>query len=543
MAQISQPSLGGLNNSIITGYNKFEVSKFTDMGHLYNLYQKDSFTTNLGLLSLYNQRKQLNTPLINLASTNVMYINGPEGKFKYQIPYDLGCPVIVENLAKDIDKPGIDGQKFKIKLSHNTYTNTDVITYDPSRGERLYITEDEIYPEGDGYVFTVQIPQKAGNRNSYFPQKYLQPGTEYMKIANVNGEYDTQKSSIGLDGAMMDLEFQVGGHRSAYHWITAYADMLKVSADKASQSLERSSQYAPNGAKAVTWFMNVDKDGNKLPKTLRWINTIEMLLWQEMKKMEEKDLMWSKGGIVTGAGQRSVRINTGLIEQMRNGNYIQYNKLTLSLIEEVVQNLYYNSGVPFEERRTVFQTGTGGMIEISKLLADDFNNNNPFLTTQEVGKGIMYGSAMNLGYGYRFTSKRFPVAGEIVFEYNAALDNQYNRATDHFQNGLPLDSFTFLILDVSTSTNAIQKGKANVEYRVNEGFNNGSNIAIIKPQDYNEIMWGYELGTQHPMGPSAMKGMFSSSQRDGYGIWFKDFSAIWLKDATRTVIMEKVRTV
>jgi hypothetical protein len=49
-----------------------------------------------------------------------------------------------------------------------------------------------------------------------------------MKITNVNGEYDTQKSSIWLRQGSLDLEMQIGGGRSVYHWITAYADMLKV---------------------------------------------------------------------------------------------------------------------------------------------------------------------------------------------------------------------------------------------------------------------------------------------------------------------------
>lgn len=543
MAQFQQPSVQGFNNSIITGYSKFDVSKFTDLGHLYQLYQKDAFTTNMGLLALYNQRRLLNTPLINLAGASTMYVNGPEGKFKYQIPYDIGAPIITENLAKDIAKPGIDGQKFKIKLSENCYTNTDIISYDFSNGVHLYITEDEIYPEGDGYVYTVTIPQNTGNRRSWFPHKYLQPGTEYMKITNVNGEYDTQKSTISLNGGKMDLELQMGGHRSVYHWITGYADMIKVS-DKEGQAVrDWGSAYTRGGAKGVTWFMNKDRNGNPLPSSLKWIDTIEMLLWQEMKQMEEKDYMWSKGGFVWGSGQRKVRVNTGLYEQMRNGNRIQYSKLTLGLIEEAVSNLYYNSGVPFEERRTEIQVGTGAMIEISKLLADDFNNTNPFLTHQAVGQGIMYGDAMNLGYGFRFTSKRFPVAGQVTFVHNQALDNRYNRAQDGLIGEFPIDSYTLLILDVSdgSSTNAVNKAKPNVDYRVANGFNDTNNIVIIKPQDFSEIMWGYEFGTHRPGGMGAINGMQSSSQRDGYAIWMKSFGTIWLKDATRTVIIEKTR--
>ena len=64
---------------------------------------------------------------------------------------------------------------------------------------------------------------------------------------------------------------------------------------------------------------------------------------------------------------------------------------------------------------------------------------------------------------------------------------------------------------------------------------------MIKPEGYGDTYWGYEVGTTHPYGPNAMKGMTSSSQRDGYAIWMKNMSSIWIKDATRTVLIEKVR--
>lgn len=88
---------------------------------------------------------------------NIIYVNGPEGKFSYSMPYDLGLPIILENLEKDNAKPGIDGQKFKIKLSDNCFTNTDTLTYDYRDGLNLIVTEDEVYQEGDGFVYTVQI--------------------------------------------------------------------------------------------------------------------------------------------------------------------------------------------------------------------------------------------------------------------------------------------------------------------------------------------------------------------------------------------------
>lgn len=541
MATIQTPSLTGFNNSVVVGQSKFDVNKFTDLNSLYSLYKKDSFTTYKGMIHLWNQRKLMNTPLITMTELNnsVMYVNGQEGKFRYSVPYDLGLPYMVEDLTGDIEKPGIDGQKFKIKLSENCFTNTDIITYDYRDGVTLYITEDEIYEESDGWVYTVSIP--TANKRQYFPKKFLQPGVEYCKITNVNGEYDTQKSSIWLRQGSLDLEMQLGGGRSVYHWITAYADMLKVDGgDPRYGYLNQYSDLRRNSSTLV--FFNKDQAGNKIPGSMKWMNRIEALLWAEMKMMEERDLMWNKGGIVQGSGRRAVRVNTGLYEQMRNGNRVQYTTLTLNLIEEVLSNLFYSSGIPFEQRRTRVMLGTGAMIEISKLLADDFKNTNPFLVNAGDVKGYLTGTAFNLGYGFRFTSKRFPVAGTVEFEYNPALDNRYNRVQDGLIGEYPIESYTLMILDVTDGnvTNAAAKTRE-VEYRVEDGFNDSSNLTLIKPEGWADTYWGYELGTQHPLGAGATKGMYSSSQRDGYAIWMKNNSAIWLKDATRSVIIEKVR--
>lgn len=541
MSQVQVPSFNSLNNSVFVGATKFDPNKFTDLNWLYTNYKKDSFTTYKGMISLWNQRKLMTTPLISMTelSNSVMTVNNVEGRMRYSIPYDIGFPYIVEDLTTGIDKPGIDGQKFKIKLSENCYTNTDIITYDLRDGVTLYITEDEIYDDGSGWVYTVQLP--ANNKKStYFPKQFLKQGTQYLKMGNVNHEYDTQKSAVTTRSGVMDLELELGGgHRSVYHWITGYADMARVDEQKNPQ-LAWINQYAKGNSTLM--FANKDQNGKLLPKTMRWMSVVEALLWAEMKMMEERSLMWNKGGVVQGSGRRSVRVNTGLYEQMRNGNRVVYDTLTLDIIENTISNLFYQSNIPFEKRRTKIQAGTAAMIEISKLLAEDFKQYNPFLVTNEFGKGIMYGDAMNLGYGFRFTSKRFPVAGLIEFEYNPALDGINGLRSQSLVGEFPIESYTLMVFDVTDGSKTNAAGKVSgVEYRVENGFNEGSNIVLVKPEGFTDTYWGYEVGTHSPLGPSDMKGMFSSSQRDGYAIWMKNFSTIWLKDATRSVIIEKAR--
>lgn len=537
------------NNSLVFGETKYDGGvKMTDLNHIYTWYRKDAFSVYKGLMSIWNQRKLMCTPILNMTELQkqVIDINGLEGSITYDIPIELEGVRVIEDMTRDILKLGIDGQKFKIKFNELVFTNTDIITYDLRDGLTLYVTEDEIYQEGDGWVFTVSILQKTDNKNKYFNKKYLQLGTQYFKISNVNGEYDTKKSNISSNRTgLMHLRAEFGGHRSVYHWITGYADMVNVSAEQAGRDPRFlwAKQYGADVAGKVFSVGLRDKDGSLVPNSGRWMSMIEVLLMAEMKMMEENDLMWNKGGVVEGSGRRAVRVNTGLYEQLRNGNRIQYSKLSLKLFEDILGKLYFNSGVNFEDRKTVIQTGTGGMIEISKLLYSDFNQTNPFLVNASDVKGYLYGDAMHLGYGFRFTTKRFPTAGEVIFEYNLALDCRWGRQVDHLQGEFPIESYTFMILDITDprTSNIVNKG-LKIQYRVENGeMNSGANICLVRPRGWEGIMWGYEIGTQHLMGRSAMNGMHSSSQRDGYAIWMKSFSSVFVKDATKTLIIEKVR--
>lgn len=541
MASVQSPTFTSFNNSLVVQQTKFDAKKFTDLPHLYEWFKKDSFTNYKGLVSLWNQRQIINTPLLNMTElkNNIIYVNGPEGKFSYSMPYDLGLPIILENLEKDNAKPGIDGQKFKIKLSDNCFTNTDTLTYDYRDGLNLIVTEDEVYQEGDGFVYTVQIVS-FDKKNTYMPSQYLQPGTQYMKISNANGEYDTQKSSINMRNGMLRLESQIGAARSVEHWITGWADMVEIENDQFAYLNRLYGNMQSDNA--VTVIGNRDpKTGKGSPGTGRWIKTIEMMLFAEIAQMEERELMWAQGGIVSGSGRSAKRINQGLYQQLRNGNRYTYSKLTRGLIVTAISNMFRGSGIPIEKRKIRLQSGEAATIELSKLFNQEFAKT-PFLVTANSIPGFIKGDAMNLSFGYRFAEMFIPEIGHVSFEHNPAFDATYNRASDAFGgSGYPIQSYTIAILDVTDDrwTNAASKIESKVEYQ--DGFDQGSNIFLVKPKNFDSTYWGYIVGTHHPYGPSAMKGMFSSNSRDGYGMWIKNQSSIWLKDATRSILIEKER--
>lgn len=546
--QFSASTPNHLNNATVIYQSRFDPKKFTDQNFLYNNYTKDSFTVYKGLLALWNQRGIINTPLLQMTElqNSVMYVPNTEGRFRYSIPYDLGAPFIVENIEKENAAPGRDGQRFKIKLSENAFSNTDVITVDMRDGIQLYITDEEIYEDNGGWVYTVEIVGSSRRGMSY-PQEFMQPGKQYIKIQNVNGEYDTQMSSISsqnLRTGFMDLEMELGGgHRSVTHWITGYADMMRVDESKHPHLAFINQRLQNRGS--VTMYANTDPKGRRIPGSETWHPTVELLLRAEMESMTENGLMWANGGFVSGGqGRKKVRVASGLYPQLRNGNRVTYNKISLEVIEQQVANLFYNSGIPVDQRKTKIMTGQGGLNQIAKELYDRLKQINPYLVQgKDIPGGLFYGDVANAGFVLpRFTKFFSPVAGWIEFEHNPALDNVYGlRDQDGLVGEYPITSYTYMVLDITDKNVTNATARINSQYRVENGFNSGSNIVLVKPQDYGELYWGYIMGTHSPFGPSSMKGMQSANSYNGFQIWMKSFGCIWVKDVTRTLLIEKAR--
>ena len=535
-----------LNNATVIYQSRFDPKKFTDQNFLYNNYTKDSFTVYKGLLALWNQRGIINTPLLELTELNnsVMYVPNTEGRFRYSIPYDLGAPYVTENLEKENAAPGKDGQKFKIKLSENCYSNTDILTVDMRDGIQVYVSDDEIYQEGDGWVYTVELVG-SNRRNMSYPQEFMQPGKQYIKIENVNGEYDTQMSSISSNRTgFMDLEMELGGgHRSATHWITGYADMMRVDESKHPGLAFINQRLANMGS--VTMYANTDGNGRIAKGSESWHHTIELLLRAEMEQMTEKGLMWAAGGYVSGGqGRKKVKVATGLYPQLRNGNRVTYNTISLELIERKVAGLFYNSGIPVQQRRTKIMTGQVGINQVAKELYDRLKQINPYLIQgKDIPGGLFYGTVQDAGFVLpRFTQFFSPIAGWIEFTHNPALDNVYGlRSQDGLTGEYPDSSSTYMILDITDKNVTNATARINSKYRVENGFNSGSNIVLVKPQDYGELYWGYINGTHSPFGPASMKGMNSANSYNGFQIWMKSFGSLWVKDVTRTLLIEKAK--
>ena len=245
-----------------------------------------------------------------------------------------------------------------------------------------------------------------------------------------------------------------------------------------------------------------------------------------------------------GQGRKKVKVASGLYPQLRNGNRIVYNHISLDLIERNIANLFANSGIPVQQRYSKVMTGQGGLINVSKELYDRMKQVMPGLTeAKNFPGGFFFGDIDNAGFKMpRFTKFFSPIAGWIEFEHNPALDNVYGlRNQDGLVGDFPNSSYTYMILDITDQNTTNATARINTKYRVENGFNSSSNIVLVKPQNYGELYWGYINGTHSPFGPGSMKGMQSANSYNGYQIWMKSFGSVWVKDVTRTLLIERAK--
>lgn len=544
MSKFSLPSVAGQQGYTVISRTQMDWGKFTDSNHLYTALGQNAFIDHLGLVTPFNQYGLVNTPILDMLNVkkSTLYLNNLEGKFRFSQPYKRGLPYIVDTFyTNTLTQPGRAGARFKIKLSE-AYTNGDVITTDLRNAPSLVVTESEVVYEQDGWVHEVEMASQNRKYSSY-PKKYLRPGAQYIKIDHAIDEYSEQGSQISNARlGWLELEANLGsGERKVEHWVTMHGAIMAMSAnDKLKDKISRS--FDLSKADSILTFFN--KVGKKtVPGSGAWLPAIDAMVLSELFMMQEMSFMWAKGGEVSVSGRKKIKLSLGLYEQMRSGNRLPYpkGKLNLDLVDSAIANLYRGTGIPVESRETTIDCGSGFLNEISKLIELKATNKNIGIINSDQ-LGIVAGKdPMNLTFGYRFTSLRFPNAGLVNFRYNAALDNEYGlRNTDGLYGEFPDYSYSAMIIDVTDSraTNAAKKFNESDIKNLTD-LNKDSNVYLVKPQAASDDYWGYYAGTVNPYGLSRTKGSTGHIPgRNGYGIFAYNFGNIWVKDPSRTLLIE-----
>jgi len=402
----------------------------------------------------------------------------------------------------------------------------------------LYVlpTED-ILPTGDGFIYTVQLVNN--NNTATLDKKYLKPGTKFFRKGSARGEYGEKFSDIGeLQNGFREYYNFVGGAEAHVHYsISSRADMMMkggLNADGTVPVTEIWKSFDKNLDPSITKIDDMVKSMGKdyIKKsydngnlTRSFVTNLEAAHLSKVANDIETYLMWGQGGRIKQDGPDDIRLSVGLWSQLDNSFKRIYNKSTfnLELFRSEIFN-FYNGKVEFKGpdpgRQIIVQTGMAGMRMVNEAIKKEAFTANLgsglIANMDKSGVGAISGNnAMDLNFGFAFTSYTIPFLANVKFVLNPAFDNVHtNDIENPIIDGYPLSSYNFIVFDITDNTN--------------------DNIFLLKLKWDSEMKWFYQNGTMDYMGRS--QGFASSGNFNGYRVFMtQTMPSIWVKDPTKVL--------
>ena len=521
-----------LNNGIFLRDTAYNASSHVDSYHLVNML-KDAEPMDLGPVDLWAMSQKVEMPLYQMSSfggKNVIMVDNARGEYKWQTPVSRDLPYIIEDMDQDLGSTrGADGQTFRIKLSRREFGHGDIITYDKYNGTELYITDEDILPMGDGYVYTVQMVNN--NNSATFDAAYLASGTKYFRKGSARGEYGERFSDITTGTGFREFYNYVGGAEAHVHYsVSSRADLMIKGGMNADGTVPVTEIWRTSGdsmdpsiasLEDMVKVMGKDKvkrafDNGDLSRS--FLTQMEAAHLTKVANDIESYLMWGQGGRVRQDGPDDLRLSVGLWQQLDNSFKRVYNKnnFNLDLFRSEIYN-FFNGKVEFQgpdpKRQLIVQTGMGGMRMVNEAIKREAVASG--LVIQAADIGAITGQGMDLNFGFAYTSYVIPFLANVKFVLNPAFDNvNTNDIENPIIDGFPLSSYSFIIFDITDNTN--------------------DNIFLLKLSWDNQLKWWYQNGTMDYMGRS--QGFQSSGQFNGYRVMMSQtMPAIWVKDPTKVL--------
>jgi hypothetical protein len=524
-----------LNNGIFLRDTSYKASSHVDSYHLANMLGSAE-PTDMGPVDLWAMAQKVEMPLYQMASfggQNTIMVDNARGEYKWQIPVAQDLPYVIEDIEAGNDttnKLGVDGRTFTIKMNKRAFGHGDIITYDKYNGAELYVTAEDILPAGDGFIYTVQL---VNNDNLKFLQRaYLKPGTKFFRKGSARGEYGERFSDLGdVSTGFREFYNYVGGAEAHVHYsVSSRADMMMkggMRADGTVPVTEIWRNFDKNADPSITSLEDmVGKMGKDAVKRAFESGTLSRTFLTSMEAAHltkiandiETYLMWGHGGRVKQDGPDDVRLSVGLWKQLDNSFKRVYNKSSFSLdmFKAELYNFYQGRVElkgPDPQRQIIVQTGLGGMKMVNEAIKAEANASGLLVRATDIG--AVNGSAMDLNFGFAYTSYVIPFLANVKFVLNPAFDNLHtNDIENPLIDGHPLSSYSFVVFDITENGN--------------------DNIYLLKLKWDNQLKWFYQNGTMDYMGRS--QGFQSSGSFNGYRVFMtQTMPAIWVKDATKVL--------
>ena len=520
-----------LNNGIFLRDTQYKASSHIDSYHLVNML-KTAEPMDLGPVDIWAMAQKVEMPLYQMSSfggKNVIMVDNAKGEYKWQTPISQDLPYVIEDIEPLNVTKGIAGTTFKIKLNKREFGHGDIITYDKYNGVELYITDTDILPMGDGFIYEVRL---VNNDNvKFLDNQYLREGMKYFRKGSARGEYGERFSDITTSSGFREFYNYVGGAEAHVHYsISSRADMMikgGMNADGTVPVTEIWRNFDKNMNPSVTSlegmvnsmgkdYVKKAIDNGTLSRT--FLTSMEAAHLTKIATDIETYLMWGHGGRVRQDGPDDLRLSVGLWKQLDSSYKRIYNKsnFNLDLFKSELYNFYQGKvefNGPDPKRQLIVQTGIGGMKLVNEAIKNEANAAGLVIQADDIG--AITGQGMDLGFGFAYTSYIIPFLANVKFVLNPAFDNLHtNDIENPIIDGHPLSSYSFVIFDITDTGN--------------------DNIFLLKLSWDNQLKWWYQNGTMDYMGRT--QGFQSSGQFNGYRVMMTQcMPAIWVKDPTKVL--------
>lgn len=521
-----------LNNGLFLRDNAYNASSHVDSYHLMNL-MKDAKPDDMGPIDMWAQLQKVEMPLYQMSSfngKNVIDVEHPRGEFTWRTPVSEEMPFITEDIS-GLDRPGLDGTPFKIKMNKRCFGHGDIITYDKYDGAELYVTQDDILDMGDGVIYTVTLVNNDSFK--FLDPMFLECNTEYFRVSSARGEYGERFSDMTTSASSREFYNYVGNAEAHVHYsVSSQAKLMelggmtideKIPVTEIWRSFDSNLDPSINSldgmieAKGSDYVKKAVKNGD-LVKT--FLTKMEAAHLSKISYDIETYLMWGKGGRIKQDGPDDLRLSVGLWKQLDNAFKHVYNKIDfrLDMFRAELLN-FFRGKVEFEgpdsKRELVVQTGMAGMQLINDAVLEKAQNAGLVINGDKSGIEAISGQAMDLNFGFSFTSFHIPFLANVKFVLNPAFDNVHqNKIENPIIDGYPLSSYSFIIFDVTD--------------------NGSDNIKMLRKKWDSKLKWWYQNGTMDYMGRP--QGFQSSGQFNGYKVYMTQaLPAIWVEDPTKVL--------